>query len=412
MNITGIIAEYNPFHNGHLYQIKTTKRELHSDYVIVVMSGNFTQRGEAAVNNKFIRAEMALKNGADLVLELPLPFATASAERFARGAVSLLNHTGIVSSLSFGSEHGALPLLKIIANCLNNPSDAFRQSLKLNLKQGISFPKSRELALVNELKNSSLNIDLTDLSNIIKSPNNILGIEYLRAINHFNAPILPFTVERLKAGYHDLNIHNDIASATAIRSIYNSGDDISPLSCMPSSSYELFTNNTANTPNMNLILPFLHSKFMFSNESDLYSVWDVPNDLINTFSKYVLSSTNFEDLVSSCTSKTYSSATVRRALLRIVLDIKDCDIKSLDDFELIPYIRILGCKKSSSELLKYITNNSSRPIITNFKNAYTTMDDLGKRFLTYDINSTKLYHYLSGNINYIHQDFTQPFLMI
>lgn len=412
MNITGIIAEYNPFHNGHLYQIEATRKQLNSDFIVVVMSGNFTQRGEAAIKDKFTRAEMALRNGADLILELPLPFATASAERFARGAISILKHTGIVNSVSFGSEHGTLPLLKTVAQCLNHPSTSFNENIKSNLKQGISFPKAREAALLSEIKSLNLNMDSNHISNVIKSPNNILGIEYLRAINHFNAPIEPFTIERLKAGYHDLEIHNDIASATAIRSIHHLGDSTATSSCMPSSSYELFIDNTLPTPDMNLAMPFLHSKFMFSNINDLYSIWDVPNDLINTFIRNNLTESVFETLVSSCTSKTYTSATVRRALLRILLNIQAKDVEPLDAVELVPYIRVLGCKKDSTWLLKHLSKNSTRPLVTNFKSSYDTLDETSKKFLDYDINATKLYHYLTGNVSSINQDFTQPFLIV
>ncbi len=412
MNITGIIAEYNPFHNGHLYQIEATKKQLNSDFIVVVMSGNFTQRGEAAVKDKFTRAEMALKNGADLVLELPLPFATASAERFARGAISLLKHTGIVNSISFGSEHGTLPLLKVFAECLNNPSTTFNENIKSSLKQGLSFPKAREAALLSEVKSLDLDTDFIHLSNIIKSPNNILGIEYIRAIQHFNANIVPFTVQRLKAGYHDLKVHNDIASATAIRSFNNSEDSTFISSCMPHSSYKLFTSGTSSAPNMNIMVPFLHSKFMFSSTEDLYSIWDVPDDLINTFIKNNLNESIFESLVAKCTSKTYTSATVRRALLRIVLNIQTNDINSLIDLELIPYIRVLGCKKSSTSLLRQLTQHSTRPIITNFKSSYDSLDETCKKFLNYDINATRLYHYLNGNISLINQDFTRPFLIV
>ena len=412
MNITGIIAEYNPFHNGHLYQIETSKKILNSDFIVVVMSGNFTQRGEAAVKDKFTRANMALKNGADLVLELPLPFATASAERFARGSIALLKHTGIVNNVSFGSEHGSISTLKTIANCLNNPSANFNTVLKSNLKEGLSFPKSRELAILSQLNESNPSISIIDLTKIIQSPNNILGIEYLRAIDHLNATIQPFTIERLSAGYHDLKVHDNIASATAIRSIYHSGDNTSIASCMPSSSYTLFTNTTYTSPNMNLLMPFLHHKFMFSSQSDLYSIWDIPKDLINTFTKYTLHESSFEDLVIRCTSKTYSSSTVRRSLLRILLDIKHNDIVSLDTLELIPYIRVLGCKKDSSILLKQLIDHSTRPVITNFKSYINNSDLLTDKFLLYDIDATKLYHYLTGNLSLINQDFTQPFLMV
>lgn len=413
MHIAGIIAEYNPFHNGHLHQIISTKKQTNCDYVVIAMSGNFTQRGEAAIADKFIRTQMALKAGADLVLELPMPFATASAERFAQGAVSLFHHTGIVNTLSFGSECGDLDLLKCIAHRLENPSESFKTALKGHLKNGYSFPRARELALLEDLKSLNYSSSVYDsFATVIKSPNNILGIEYIKALEHFNASIEPFTLKRLTAGYHDLSLYQDIASATAIRAHLSKGCISEVASCIPITTSELLTATSYHQPHMNMLTPFLQYKFMFSSKEDLYSLWDIPNDLIHTFFNNYYTFNCFSDFVKACTSKTYTSATVRRALLRILFNIRTESIQNLEAISLIPYIRVLGCKKESQVILKHLSRHAKRPVITNLNKVYSNLDPLSKELIDYELHATKLYHYLTSQPHLYTQDFTQGFLML
>ena len=413
MHIVGIIAEYNPFHNGHLHQIVSTRKQTHCDYIVVAMSGNFTQRGEAAIADKFIRTQMALKAGADLVLELPVPFATASAERFAQGAVSLFHQTGIIDTISFGSECGDTALLELIAKRLETPSNNFKTSLKKYLKESYSFPRAREQALLEDLKTLELDAEVyASLLELIRSPNNILGIEYIKAIEHFNTTIKPFTIKRLTAGYHDPILYPQIASATAIRTHLNNGCSSELAACMPSTTYEFLGNASYGQPDMDILTPFLHYKFMFSSKKDLYSLWDIPNDLINTFLNNYTSIECFSELVNACTSKTYTSATVRRALLRLVLNIQDKSLKQLEAISWIPYIRILGCKKGSEVILKHLNHYANRPIITNLSKIYSNLDPLSKQLIDYELNATKLYHYLTKQPQLYTQDFTQGFLML
>lgn len=413
MHIAGIIAEYNPFHNGHLHQIISTTKQTHCDYVVIAMSGNFTQRGEAAIADKFIRAQMALKAGADLVLELPLPFATASAERFAQGAVSLFHHTGMIDTLSFGSECGDIALLQLIASRLETPSITLNTALKSYLKNGYSFPRARELALLEDLKSLELHPEVYDsLIEVIRCPNNILGIEYIKAIEHFNASIKPFTLKRLTAGYHDPSLYQHIASATAIRTHLSRGYSSELAACMPTTTSELLASTSYGQPDMSTLTPFLHYKFMFSSKEDLYSLWDIPNDLINTFLNNYHTLDCFSDFVKACTSKTYTSATVRRALLRILLNIHTETLQKLETISWIPYIRVLGCKKESQFILKHLSLHAKRPIITNLNKVYSNLDPLSKQLIDYELNATKLYHYLTKQSHLYTQDFTQSFLMV
>ena len=196
MKITGIIAEYNPFHNGHLYQIKKARELTGADYIIVVMSGNLTQRGTPALIDKYSRAQMALSGGADLVIELPACYATASAEYFAMGAISILNQLGCVDSICFGSENGNIAMLTKIANALVSESEDFVQALKNNLKNGDTYPVARNAALAETISG------ITSYDTILGFPNNILGIEYIKALIRQNSSIKPYTNLRIGADYH------------------------------------------------------------------------------------------------------------------------------------------------------------------------------------------------------------------
>jgi len=214
MKVLGIVVEYNPFHNGHLYHLQASRASCRADCVVGVMSGNFTQRGEPAIINKWARTEMALLNGVDLVIELPCAYAMASAEYFAFGAVKLLDSLGAVDTLCFGSESGNIQKLAEVASILADEPILYKQALKTSLASGKSFPAARQEALSNYL-NSLLGRDY--LSDAITSPNNILGIEYLKALIKLNSKIVPISIERKGSGYHSLELSGEICSATAIR---------------------------------------------------------------------------------------------------------------------------------------------------------------------------------------------------
>lgn len=224
MKITGVIAEYNPFHNGHLFQFEQIRRLTGADYIIVAMSGDFVQRGEPAIYDKYTRASMALRCGADLVLELPAVFATSSAEDFASCGVALLDHLGVVNQLCFGSECGDLAPLQAIAELLCEESEDFSAELQTRLKQGLPFPAARAAALaamtepITETMAASAN-SAESPEDLLASPNNILAVEYLKALRRRQSRIEPFTILREGQAYHDSS-HPDsgiCASASALR---------------------------------------------------------------------------------------------------------------------------------------------------------------------------------------------------
>ncbi|MDR2167605.1 MAG: nucleotidyltransferase family protein, partial [Clostridiales bacterium] len=222
MNKTcGIIAEYNPFHNGHKFHLEAAKRESSAENIVVVMSGNFVQRGEPAIICKFVRARAALLGGADIVLELPINFATASAEGFARGAVYILEKSGIIDALAFGCENNDLGILSEIANFLVNETEDFKAALRANLRQGKSFPVARAAALEQFSQE------------VLVAPNNILAIEYLKALRKFNSAIVPFGVARKGVGHHGKELVGSFASASALRREILAGNVDSLAAFMP-----------------------------------------------------------------------------------------------------------------------------------------------------------------------------------
>ena len=235
-NVLGIIAEYNPFHNGHLHHLIESKKITNSDYTIAIMSGNFTQRGEVSIVDKWEKTRMAINNGIDLVIELPTLYAISSAENFASGAIKILNSLGIVDFLSFGSESNDISLLDDIANVLAFEPAQYKTLLSHELARGESFPKARENAVMMYLN------DVRRFANVLSSPNNILGIEYLKSLKRQKSKIQPITIKREGAKYNDTKVpHNSrYASATAIRNLCKSTDDITPLQkFIPETSFDI-----------------------------------------------------------------------------------------------------------------------------------------------------------------------------
>ena len=213
MKTIGIIAEYNPFHNGHAYQIAELKRKTNADFVVIAMSGDFVQRGAPAIIDKYCRAEMALLCGADLVIELPAVWAVSSAEDFAMAGVTLFDKMGCIDGICFGAESDQLPQLKSIAGVLAEEPDIYRSALSSYLKKGLAFPAARAAALSDYFKSTGMNF----LISILDTPNNILAVEYLKALKRRNSAMTPILIPRAGSGYHDTTINTPTASASAIR---------------------------------------------------------------------------------------------------------------------------------------------------------------------------------------------------
>lgn len=366
---TGIIAEYNPFHKGHKYHIDETKKATQDD-IISIISGNFVQRGEPAMIDKHTRAKMALLNGTSVVLELPVEYATASADVFAMGAVSILNSCGIISNLSFGSEEGKTEIFNIIADILNNEPDEFRLILKNNLKKGISYPSARNKALEEY---TGQNLDF------LNKPNNILGLEYIRHLKKTNSSIRPITIERIVSDYNSTTLSGEISSASAIRTALINKNNTA-LSSVPENCIELIKNKSI--PVLNDYSQILSYILRTKTANEISSYADVTEGLENKIINTEFN--NISNLIEKLKTKRYTYSKLQKAILHIILGItKEEQLKSPN------YIRVLGFRKDKKYLLSKLTEKASLPVIINVKD--------NEEFLKKEILATDIYNIASNN---------------
>jgi len=361
MKVLGIIAEYNPFHNGHFYQLKKAKEETGADYIVAIMSGDFTQRGEAAILDKYSRTKMALACGIDLVIELPVCFAAGSAEFFARSAISHLTRMGIVDTLCFGSECGNLNLLMSIANILSDEPALYQTFLKNHLKQGLSFPTARSKALSDYF--ALIHQDCTeDMTAALSQPNNILAIEYLKAIKKLNSPLQPLTIKRISSGYHDTALTSDISSATALRSHIRSKNNVSELSRhIPKAAFQSF-HPAINMPIYNQDFS-LQLNYQLLSEINYQQFMDINGDLASRIFNMLDTYTSFDEFAAAIKCKQYTQTRINRCLCHILLHItKELNADFINQ-GYSSYLRVLGFQKASIPLLKNIKHNSELPML-------------------------------------------------
>lgn len=388
MNAVGLITEYNPFHNGHKYHLDMAREVTGADFVVVVMSGNFVQRGTPAITDKYTRTKMALSQGADLVIELPVCFSTASAEYFSYGAISLLNSLGIVNSICFGSECGDLELLSSIADILTEEPKSFQSSIRSLVKAGNSYPVARMKAFLTYF---NLTED-SSFAKVLSCSNNILGIEYLKALKRLNSNIKPFTITRKDSSYHDDSLGDSgIASATAIRLSYLQTDNLASLqTSVPSNvlsilsqaekqSFPIFEND---------ISDLLYLTLLQQDEIELSECLDVSRDFARRIKKLLPTYTNFLEFSLTLKTKQYTLTRIQRGLLHILLGIK----KDFTQQQPAPYIRILGLRKEASFLINKKNSEALVPIITKVADAKNLLSDSAMTLLEQDIFATNLYN--------------------
>ncbi|MBR5584002.1 MAG: nucleotidyltransferase family protein [Lachnospiraceae bacterium] len=282
MNVTAIISEYNPLHKGHLYHIETARKETGADFCIAIMSGNFVQRGTPAILDKYARAEAALKSGVDLVLELPAMYATASAEYFALGGVALANKLGCVTHLSFGSEYGQADKFMEAANLLINEPEEMKIPLKEALKEGLSYPAARAYAV---------KVSHPELADILETPNNILGVEYCKALLKLKSKIIPHTLKRQGQDYHSETADEGFASATGIRKLIgnNNPEQETILKAqLPPATYDCLSPYFGHRPltedDLSMLLRY---KLITENRSHLTEYFGVNKELSNRIYKHL-----------------------------------------------------------------------------------------------------------------------------
>lgn len=391
MKIAGIITEYNPFHNGHIEHIKKTKEITNSSHIISLMSGSFVQRGEPAIIDKWSRAKTAIQNGVDLVIELPVVYSVQTAELFSYGAISILDSLNIVDSIAFGSESGNIDNLKNIANVLLQESPLFKKDLKFSLKEGKSFAQSRSIAIEKEmLRNNKSDLEIKSL---IRSPNNILGIEYLKALKKLDSKIIPLTYKRIGASYNSLAIDGDIASATGIRKLIKEHNFESLMRLVPKNSYnELveFNNKYGKFNYLDNYAKIISYILITSNKSELAKIFDVEKGLENRILENSKKHINIDNLISAISSKRYPKSRISRILIHLLLKLNKEEI--IDIFEQqAKYIRILASNKKGFEIINSIKDNSKIEIINKFSDVNRNIDPISKKMLLFEQTATDIY---------------------
>ena len=361
MKVNGIVAEYNPFHNGHAYQLQHAKEANDANYTIIVMSGNFMQRGAPALLDKFTRTKMALENGADLVLELPTRYAASSAEFFAKGSVALFDKLGVTTNLCFGSECGNIEVLSRIAEIFYTEPEPYVESLRCNMRKGMSFPIART---------------------------------YLKALMSRNSKISPFTTTRVGADYHDKRLGTNQCSAIAIRQSVAAGHDLSYLAAqMPESAYALMTDSLSHKK------PLFADDFSAALQYKLlteYSVGydkyqDISSDLSDRIRNTLPSFAGYTSFCDLLKSKDMTYTRISRCLLHILLNMTKEEFETCKSEDYISYARVLGFRKNATPLLAEIKKNSSIPLVTSLADARQTLSPESLRMLDLDILRNQIY---------------------
>lgn len=390
MNICAVIVEYNPFHNGHLYHIQQAKKATNADFIVAIMSGNFVQRGAPGITCKYERARMALSCGADLVIELPIYYALGSAEYFAKGAISLINKLGCITHLCFGSEQGELEPLMEFAKILAVEPEEYSLCLKANLKKGMTYPIARSAALLQT------NPALSPYMDALSSPNNILGIEYLKALILTSSNVTPVTIGRIGSSYHEKRLGGDLASATAIReAIKGHADAETYLSYMPSSAVSVLktwqeTHSLLWTDDFSSILRY---KLLSEVEKGFSSYIDVSSDLSDRICKMLPQYENISSFCDLLKTKEVTYTRLSRALFHILLDMKQDDMQFYKEkLSLTPYARILGFRKESSDLLTIIHSSCEIPLLTKLADAKNILSEDALKMLQKELDMNRIYY--------------------
>lgn len=383
MKIVGLITEYNPFHAGHLYHMQQARELTGADYCVVLMSGSFVQRGEPAIFDKYLRTKTALLAGADLVLEIPAAFSTASAHEFAAYGVALLSAIG-VDAVVFGSECGQIEILKQAAYALNHESAEFQERLRKGLKAGLTYPQARAKALEME----------DTWASVLTSPNNILGIEYLRAAEDLHSPMEFYTISRKGSGYHEDTLADaNFPSASAIRGIIRNSlskdKDLLDIlaSHLPAVTHPAYTG---------AVPVFVDDFSELLNAAVLqmqatFSIADLSPELAARLAKPPYFPLSFEERIQALKTRQLTYTRVSRALLHLVLGMREEDISRWKDEGYALYARILGFRRQSSPLLSCLHKKSSIPLITKMADAAQNLSPSALALLEQEVYASHLY---------------------
>ena len=417
MKIVGLITEYNPFHNGHLYHIQKTKEITGADAVVVVMSGNYVQRGAPAIMPKHLRAAVALDAGVPVVIELPVCYATGSAEYFAAGAISLFEKLGCIDSICFGSECGEYEILEKIAHVVADEPEEYRFLLQEGLRKVMSFPLARQQALKSYFKNPDLDI-------ILEQPNNILGIEYIKTLYKQKSSMKCYTIKRMVSGYHDQTLTGTLSSASAIRklleftgkSLYLESDEMYdepvlseiltrledqvPPSCIRlleethRTRYPIYAND------FSLILKY---KLLIETKDSLVKYKDVTEELANRIINHRDDFITFDQFCDLLKTRDMTYTRISRSLFHILLNITKEDMLMYESEGYCQYAHILGFRKDAGKILSLMKQTSEVPLLTKLTQT-DKLSSVGEHMLNQDIFAADLYESI------ITQKFKMPFI--
>ncbi len=410
MKITGIIAEYNPFHNGHKYHLDQAREMTGADFLIVVMSGNFMQRGTPAIIDKYTRTEMALRNGADLVLELPVYYATGSAEYFASGSVGLLDKLGVVDSLCFGSECNDISRLSNIATLLLEEPLNYKERLRSYLRMGLSFPSARDKVFSECYPEDA---------SIMNMPNNILAIEYIKALFKRKSPIIPYSIGRQGSGYNELQLNSqgNFSSATAIRHAITSEAGLYSIkNQVPETVFSLLVqaSQTNSLLDSNSFSSLLRYQLLSETAEGLTRYVDINQDLAYKIINHLNSFTTIDAYCSILKSKELTHTRISRALLHILLQLKNDQLATFVEADYLSYARILGFRKSSASLLSHIKEKARIPLISKLADTSKILDFNSLQMLEHDIFASHVYSTIVTDINKssFKNEYSQPIIIL
>ena len=391
-NVLGVVAEYNPFHNGHFYHLQESKQRANADSCICVISGNFTQRGEPSIINKWSKAYMAICGGADLVIELPVEYSISSAENFASGAVKILDSLKIVNTMSFGAECNDLDTLNNIANVICNEPTDYKTILNRELKTGISYPAAIENAIMMYLN------DTKKYANILSNPNNILGIEYLKALKQNKSKIEPMLIKRNKVNYNEEKIVDNFASASTIRKLIERKEYSEVRKVVPKSTFKILEEELKKG-NVILGLKRYEKEILYvlrkMSLEQITSLPDVSEGLQYSIKKAADECNTVDELIKNVKSKRYTQTRIQRILIYALLDINKKDIE--DSKNTIPYARILAFNSKGRQLIsKIMKANSNIYMITSVnkfieENTQKESSEKMLKMLSKDILATDVY---------------------
>lgn len=397
MKTYGIICEYNPFHNGHIYQIEETKKQTGATHIVAIMSGNYVQRGDVAMIDKFARAKVAVNNGVDLVVEMPVAYSLSSANYFARAGVMMLGALGCVDGISFGSECGDIELLKNAAMAslaVSNP-----EKLKPLLEQGMSFPQAHQQAIA--LDHGPI------IASVFDSPNNILAVEYLKAMKLLNLDFETFTLKRKGVDHDSLTPADGIASGSLLRQMIEDGEDISAY--VPKDMADL----AAEYDDKDMLAYFdnLERELLFLVRSSLPQTFaecpDVDPGLSNLLFAAALKSNSLDEFIETACTKRYTAARIRRILLSLYVGVKASDLMIMP-----PYGRVLAFNEKGTEILKAAkeqeegSNKLAIPFNTSFKDILELKKPPITRFGSLSDRATNIYGLASRTIRPCSEEFT------